>query len=441
MVEQNELDFIKEYILKKGEQLDTIEDVIASTGFIDIPIIKKTKRTLRVTGILTIASSQHDIPEQPDEKLKREQITSYKKLHLNDHDPDTIKWFEQGWILKEIRFKKDGKTLESQHYRMGYPFYQYEQDRKKAQEEELEQNFHDWKREAGSLSTRQQTVFQTAERTRGTNLLIELLEEIYQSEISQINASSYFLEKWSISKRLKFLDFFLAFADITLRKAEFDWKEIGAAYYKEIGGSKEFDNHKDEFIEQLENLIQCPVAVLGLTSLGKITPLYFSGQLKGNYSSYQFETVHALTDLSISQDDYSTNATTIWLVENRAVLTRIASEKGFLQDTKSLMLCIDGHLRTSHKQCILQLLKNSHVQQAIIWTDYDPDGKQIAKEIYDTVLSSGCQMRIKWITADHEVLENWHQYEEYMNAFLKTKRMEQEEILGNVEDWQKWALH
>lgn len=359
---------------------------------------------------------------------------------MNDHDPDTIKWFEQGWILKEIRFKKDGKTPDSQHYRMGFRLYQYEQGKQKSRDEKLEQEFLKWKKNVNALNGKQ-THLHTDKRASGVNVLIESLYEICQLKATQIKDSSYFPEKWKLSKRLKFLDFLLAFADITLRKAEFDWKEIGAVYYKEIGGSKEFDNHKEEFIEQLENFTQCPVAILGLTSLGKITPLYFSGKIKGNYSSYQFGTVHSLTDLSISQDDYSTNATTIWLVENRAVLTRIASQRDFLQDTNSLMLCIDGHPRTSHKQCLLQLLKNSHLQQAIIWTDYDPDGKQIAKEIYETLLGSGRQMRIKWITADHEVLENWHQYEEYMNAFLKTKKMEQEEILGNVEVWKKWVLH
>lgn len=440
MVEQNEIDFIKEYILKTGEQLDMTENLMAKTRFIDLPIVKRTERTFRVVGLLTIAANDNNTPVQPDEILKKAKITVSKKIRLNDHDPNTIKWFEEGWILKEIRFKKDGKTPDSQNYRMGFRLFQYEQDRLKAQEEKLEQDLQNWKKKFQSLNQRQ-VHFHTGERRRGLNLLIEISNDICQLKGFQIKNSCYFPEKWQVSKRFRFLEFLLAFVDITLRKAEFDWKEIGAAYYKEIGGSKEFDHNKDEFIDQLENLAQCPATILGLTSLGKITPLYFSGQLKGNFSSYQFGVVHALTDLSISQDHYSTNAKSIWLVENRAVLTRIASEKDFLKDTDSLMLCVDGHLRSSHKKCLMQLLRNSNLLQAIIWTDYDPDGKQIAKEIYETLLNSGCQLQMKWVTAEHKILGYWHEYENYMNAFLKTRRMEQEEVLGCVEDWKKWVLH
>lgn len=439
MVDQREIDFIKKYILKTGEQLDPIANVIENTEFIDMPIIKKTERTIRVVGLLTIAAN-HNILEQPDEKLQREKITPSKKIHLHDHDPDTIKWYEAGWILKEIRFKKDGKTTDAQHYRMGFPLFQYQQDLLKGQEKKLEHDFHIWKEKAMSLN-KGQANFQTIERTRGVDILIASLYEIHHLKSSQIKDSCYFPKNWLISKRHKFLDFFLAFVDLCLRKAEFDWKEIGAAYYKQIGGSKEFDHYKDEFIDQLENLAQCPAAMLGLTSLGKITPLYFSGQLKGNYSSYQYGLVHSLTDLAISQEDYSTDATTIWLVENRGVLTRIASEKDFLRDTHSLILCVDGHLRSSHKQCLLQLLKNSNFMQAVIWTDYDPDGLQIAKEIYETLLGSGSHVKIKWITTNHKVLGNWHEYEDYMKAFLKRGRMEQEEILGGAEDWKRWVLH
>jgi hypothetical protein len=31
--------------------------------------------------------------------------------------------------------------------------------------------------------------------------------------------------------------------------------------------------------------------------------------------------VHSLTDISISEEDYTTDSTTLWLVENRAITT------------------------------------------------------------------------------------------------------------------------
>lgn len=47
--------------------------------------------------------------------------------------------------------------------------------------------------------------------------------------------------------------------------------------------------------------------------------------------------VHALTDLCIAQEGYSSDATTLLLVENRAVLTRNASEKGFLSNMDTII--------------------------------------------------------------------------------------------------------
>lgn len=439
MIVQNEIDFIKEYFLRKGEQLEFPQNIHKDTGFIDIQIIKKTERTLRLTGLLTIARHHEKMPSHPDETLIKEKITPFKKLRLHDHDPHTIQWFQEGWILKEIRFKKDGKTPESQHYRMGFRLYQYEQKRLKAEEEKLEQAFQQWKTKFRLLDTKP-VQLREPKRTKGVNALLQSLEQIAQLQTSQLKESNSF-PQWQLPKRLKFLEFLIAFLEICMSKTAFDWKEIGAAYYKEIGGSKEFDSYKDEFIEQLENLAQCPVALLGLTSLGKITSLYFSGPIKGNYSFYQYGPVHALTDLSISQDQYSTNAETLWLVENRAVLTRIASEKEFLKEMNSLMICVDGHLRSSHKQCIIQLLKNSPLTQVLIWTDYDPDGMQIAGEVYQIILDAGTNPRVKWVTANHDVLESWNEYAEYMDHFLNNNRMEQEEVLGGADDWKKWVLH
>ncbi|HUD01599.1 MAG TPA: DUF2399 domain-containing protein, partial [Rhabdochlamydiaceae bacterium] len=198
--------------------------------------------------------------------------------------------------------------------------------------------------------------------------------------------------------------------------------------------------NKDEFIAQLEEWAQCPADSLGLTSLGKITPLYFSGQIAGRFSTYHFGPVHALTDLAIDEEEYSTAATTLWLVENRAILTRIAAEKDFLKETNSLVVCVDGHLRTSHRQCIQQLITNGCPDQVIIWSDYDPDGLQIAKELHLAATQSGRPL-MKWITHELEVITNWQQYEEYMVAFLKHQMAEQEQVLGGVENWKKWIAH
>lgn len=84
-----------------------------------------------------------------------------------------------------------------------------------------------------------------------------------------------FPTSWPLMKRLKYLHFVCAFCHISSLKESFDWKEIGAMFYKEIGGSKKFDADKEEFISEIEDWSQTSVQELGLTSLGQITPVFF----------------------------------------------------------------------------------------------------------------------------------------------------------------------
>lgn len=51
MLKQDEINFIQKYMLKSGEQLDfSIND----DSVIDVKIIKRTERTYRLTGLLTL---------------------------------------------------------------------------------------------------------------------------------------------------------------------------------------------------------------------------------------------------------------------------------------------------------------------------------------------------------------------------------------------------
>ncbi|MFP5111683.1 DUF2399 domain-containing protein [Bacillaceae bacterium C204] len=434
MMNQEEINYINKLLLKSGERLDFSHQIIDSDPLVDIKIVKQTERTYRVVGIFTLAIYEEAL--HVDEDLLKLAFTPKKKIHLNEHNQNTITWFNQGLIIKEIRFKKDGKTPDAQHFRMGFRLFQYQQEQIRAKELEIEQEFSSWKESLSTLVDENIQVF-SSQRQWGYKSCLSILNEVCRYNGSDLKDLSHFPRGWSVSKRLKFLHFISAFLQLCIQKDNFDWKEIGARYYQEIGGSKEFDRFKDEFINQLEEWAQCPAALLGLTSLGKITPLYFSGTIMGRFSTYRHGPVHSLTDLSISEEEYTTSSTTIWLVENRAILTRLAAEKHFLEEMKTLVLCIDGHIRSSHKKCIKQLLTNGNVKQVLIWCDYDPDGLLISKEAYGTV-SAVYQGLIKWITHSKEVLHDWKEYEQYLQDLLVYKRIEQEQVLGGVDDWRKW---
>ncbi|WP_180994356.1 DUF2399 domain-containing protein [Bacillus sp. Marseille-P3661] len=433
------LAYLENNILKKGEELELPHLFNEQpNSIIDIRIIKRLETRIKLVGLISCSTENFDEEDlmAPDDQLLK--LTIKKKLHVNDiSETLALPWTDEGWLVKELRFMKDSRTVDRVFYRMGYKLYCYQRKLQQQNVKNIEDAVAEWKKSTADILSKKTRISFINLNKELKAPLIDYLSTILRKEHDVMNDLPHIPEKWPIKKKLKFLHFLTALVQLTRLKAEFDWKEIGAQYYQEIGGSKEFDSYKDEFIAQLEEIIQNPVATLGLISLGKITPLYFSGQLTGTYSEYKYGPVHALTDLAISQENYQSSAETLWLVENRAILTRISAEAHFLKENQALIVCVDGHLRSSHRQCLLQFTKNSGFKQVIIWTDYDQDGLQIASELTQAI-SEHYRGNVKWITHDLQVVKTWEDYESNMNHFLRTKKMEQEQILGSVADWKKW---
>lgn len=429
MINQHLFDYLTTYFLNKGEQFDL--NHIISNHFMEIPIVKSTKRTYRKVGILIIGHADADINGQiPDISLIELKMTPNKKLNINDN-PQLLKWIEEGWLIKEIRLKQDGKSVERQHYRMGYRLFLYEQNQKQQQMEQLAKELLELKTNYNNISFSQDSPYIQQK-------IFIVIKDTFMEicDIDNLKNTNCFPKTWLLKKRIKFLHFILAIAKLASTKQQFDWKEIGSAYYQKIGGSKVFDRNQDEFLQLFEEWTSYPAVDFGLTSLGYITPVFFAGQVNGQYSSYEYGPVHALTNLSIAMDKYETTSETLWIVENRGILTRLAAEFTFLQEQSILILCCDGHIRSAHRQFIQQLIHNSQLKQVLIWTDYDDDGVIIAKELYKII--AGKLATIKWIGPTGEIYKTWSDYEQAMEQFLKQKKMEQEEMTGDVTLWKKW---
>jgi len=210
----------------------------------------------------------------------------------------------------------------------------------------------------------------------------------------------------------------------------FDFKEIGATLFDKIGGSKVFDREQKEFIEELERVFSVQTGDCGLISLGKITPVFFAGELTGTFSHYQQGVIHALTDDAILKDTYKTEANIIWLVENRAILTRMAKETSFLQITNSFILCLDGQIRSAHKMLIRQIVAT---QTVIVWTDFDSAGLTIAMHAVQMINTP-----YKIIARDNQIFSDIEVYKNWLLGELEVAEHEQEQQLGDVEQWMKW---
>src|SRR5690606_1724190 len=80
-----------------------------------------------------------------DPKLEALALTVRKRVNLDDRDRLTFIWLEEGWIIKEVRFEKDEKTVQSSHYRMGYRLYRHEQKKIQQKMDQIRNEFHDIK--------------------------------------------------------------------------------------------------------------------------------------------------------------------------------------------------------------------------------------------------------------------------------------------------------
>ncbi|MBE9914728.1 DUF2399 domain-containing protein [Paenibacillus donghaensis] len=426
--------YLEHYILRDGEELSSEINSDSLTSIIDVSIVKRTARTYRQVGVLTLAT---DVNHWGDAPVPDPDLLKWRpgRRAALQNEKQAFEWLQAGWIIKEMRLKRDGKTTDKVCYRMGYRLFtllQKRMEQEKAEHKRLLENFR--------LGAEQWKERRTKETQNERAVLLSLLQSRLITHccqaIEELEGSDGFPAKWSTVKRIQFLHFVLAFVQVSSHQDVFDWKEIGAQYYGEIGGSKAFDMHKGEFIHNLELWAGQLSASLGLISPGQITPIYFAGHLEGRWSVHQPGPVHALTDLAVAQDQYHTRASTLWLVENRGILTRLAAERDFTGKSDCMIISVDGHIRSSHRTLVHQLVSNSPINQVLIWSDYDEDGLCIAKEMMEAV--SARKLTLKWVCHDHEIITDWTDYQRYMKRLLQDKSLEQEQVLGGYEDWNKW---
>ncbi|MBT2765383.1 DUF2399 domain-containing protein [Paenibacillus sp. ISL-20] len=427
--------YLSQHILKSGEQLDPPNDREVAPFLIDMDMIRKTARTFRKVGVVTVSVEDWSNDQsEPDRSLLKWTIG---KRAVLPESQQTFQWLREGWIMKELRFQRDGRTVDQIYYRMGFRLFSYLYQKADQKHSEHVQQLSRYQDEAQLLLD--SLIFHDPNRSALLSTLKHRISESLGWGLEELVATRWFPLNWNIPKRIKFLTFCLAFLKITSSKNVFDWKEIGSYYYEVIGGSKAFDLYQHDFIMNLENWSECSADSMGYISSGKITPLYFAGHLSGTWSVFLPGPVHALTDLSISQGQYHTNASILWLVENRGILTRMAAEADFVADTGSLIVCVDGHLRTSHRIFLMKLLAQSNLKQVILWSDYDEHGLMISREMADVV--SSFSLRTKWICHNHAVVTRWSDYEQYMGILLQASRMEQEQIVGEAEEWKRWIQY
>ncbi|MEG0470842.1 MAG: DUF2399 domain-containing protein [Solibacillus sp.] len=397
------------YFLKANEILEAPSEI--RPAIFEAYITKKTARTYKRIAVLKFGELHDGIP--PAEILQAK-LTLHNKRILQAPLQTLETWIQQGWVTEEIRFHTDGQTVKDTYFRIGISLLTY------FEHQNNEKNTH-------FSATYNKLMNQFPKEN--TKLFEVLQQNKLETELKQC---SLFPTTWSTAKRLTFLEFCIAFFQLVNRQQLFDFKEIGATYFDAIGGSKVFDSYKKEFIAQLEQWFDMKASDYGLVSLGQITPLFFSGQLDGNFSSYNYGSIHALTDQNMVHDRFTTACTNIWLVENRAILTRMSTEMAFLQRTNSFILSIDGQLRTAHKMLIRQLMQST--TKVFIWTDYDAAGMSISRGLDELITATNK----RFIARNQLIFSTFTEYEKWLTEELQIAFHEQEQQLGDVAQWTRW---
>ncbi|WP_110928855.1 toprim domain-containing protein [Bacillus massiliglaciei] len=415
-------DYLYKYILLKNEELN-LQDIRESNGIVDIPVIKKTARTRRTVAMLTMGVNNQIVPPQ---KLLKDfaSPSTKKKVELTD---ETYEWIRNAWIIREYRLAKDERTVKSEQFRMGLSLFQYKKQIENELETKKNEALLEWTNRW--IKIKQSSSALNYKRKEKLNRLKDILDKVVTGDEVTTNSSV-----WRFQKQLLFLHFLVAFYQISMIERHFDWKQIGAKYYRKIGGSKEFDFYKKEFIQGAEELLDYPLHLLGLSSLGTITPIFFTGPMQGESVLYKYGPIHATTDLAVFSEEFQTDAEVLWLVENRGIVTRMGYEKDFLIDSKSFVLGIDGQLRSAHRRLIEQLVSN--IKSVIIWTDVDEAGLIIAKEVGETV--QRFQVSCKWVVPPLETVLNLEELQLRYEKAIQVQKEEQEQEIGGVELWKKW---
>ncbi|MGG1401581.1 hypothetical protein ABE288_27745 [Bacillus salipaludis] len=435
MLPENVRLYIDSYFLRSHEEIDIYGFKDMGDGLLEIPIVKRTaKRRKKTREILLNLKCSMGSSELLD--ISKTFTSPGVKRNWSSEKGDP--YFHSGTLMKIINYESDEKSVKDIAYVMGAVLFEFIEKKEQDEREKRDNELSRLREKFEKLNP----IPIAANIPLDRMLYISKICDLFNDLIS--NAQGHFQEKftthWRQGKRTLFLHFLLAFYMQMKTKLQFDWKEIGADYYSEIGGSKRFDGAKKEFISILEELDFPPISISGLLSLGSIVFIPFSGPLNGSMCEYRFGTVHSVTDHAVFSDVFSTTARNLWLVENRGVVTRFSYEKDFLKNTNSLVIGVEGQLKSSVKRFIRMVYQSASIEQVLIWMDYDEAGVVIADTIYQVLMEENNQVRtIKWIVPDQKrVVNDVQSYHQIMNDYLQKKSGEQEERMEGVKEWLKW---
>ncbi|BCG58605.1 Toprim sub domain-containing protein [Paenibacillus sp. URB8-2] len=462
MIDAEIVNFICSRYLSKGTELEP--GTLSESGrSFEIDIFRTGSRTRRRIGKITGGhadtglSHEKNVPEALERLFHSPKVRKGERELLREIQDESLcsGGLAEGWIMRKDLYGSDGKTVVRTEYVMGYTLYLHLERKKSRTREREKQTIANWNARLGAILNERNTVKIDLAGEENRHLLWNFIEDIaakieHCTVVKEVSEVIWNKEQpWQGRKLEFYVDFIIALAEIAAARAHFDWKEIGARYYREIGGSKRFDPYKVEFLEEAEEQIGCPLPLLGLCSAGTVTPIFFAGELSGSGGfAYPQGFLHVVTDVTVWRTEFQTVCRTLWLTENRAVLTRMSAEPDFLRKSGSLIIGLDGQLRSGHRKLIKDVLAGSEsIRQIIVWCDSDRAGLTISRNV-QALLQMAAPVAVKWILPDSLnrkdnpagcVFRTWDAYEAEALARLDRRLAgEQEAEMGDTDSWNLW---
>ncbi len=416
----NTLDYLQDYILK-DETIDENE-ILENDGLIHMPVKKQKQIVIYKTKVFILSNSEpRSIPSVFQKQWKRRTESDFKKL-LNISSGIQFRqklsdFIKDGFIVKVIEYKSRGIEVSKEYYIPSVSLQRLWADK---DDKKLEK-----------------------ERTNNKKYLTKVkeLKNPYHHPTFEILRKSILEELHGTLKVNKRIDFLTAVLITASQSPFFDWKEIGL---NSIGSEDEklktkiFDNQRNEYIKDLQLILNSTTDEIGLTTVSGEYFIEFCARCRINFSfgNFDYEKAEFRSNLtgeevfsveSIDRKDIKK----LYLFENRAMLRKLI--KHISADTRKdiVMLSFDGQVRSSQYYLCKKWLE-AGVKELIVWTDFDEYALSMVKKLYTIGFES---FKVVVLKNNRLTLVDFLEAKNYFKSFKNTGKVtEQENYLKDLTE-------
>jgi len=445
----------------------TIDKPIEYRQWGRVKVYRETARKLFTLGTVEISLEldNRSIPLILNQRLRKlfvKRSSMEFARFLQEMAPDAVKigidpellvnnLIASGHLAKWTRFAKDGISISSILVGPGLLIEEAIRNQRETNFERIIHWTNEQKKRLASIKTLQQSGLSQKQKVGVARVLDRVTSALTELEdFIEHNGEQPCLkigDSWTRFSTNKFpngftigVEFLLSLCNVMFLNIKgFEWKEIGATAYEEIGGSKRFDGNKDALIKVTEKISNIALSDMGLLSNGSLYPIYLAGNYKivynnGTEDCHSKPGIYAITNVQVEEiESIDFPGEIVICTENRALLLKMYMSQ-WLEDSRVLAIGIDGQVKSAH-ELLLRLL-NQVKLKFFIWPDTDNAGMVIAKTLKDIIPDAEIVL-VDCQNKNIQTISNYSEWVAALSANTSFKDREQENFLGDSSLWDK----